>query len=119
MSAPHGLRVEHLGDAVLGIGDRRPRLSWQLPDGARAQDAYQIEVNGISHERVESSDSILTPWPNDPLVSAARVEWRVKVWTDAGESTWSDRAWFETGLLEPSDWSARWIAPVEPVLPPS
>ena len=29
------------------------------------------------------------------------VEWRVKVWTDLGESDWSDPAWFETGFSTP------------------
>jgi len=33
-TAPHGLRVEHLDDA-LGIRVTAPRLSWRLPDGAR------------------------------------------------------------------------------------
>ena len=119
MSAPHQLRVEHLGDAGLGIGERRPRLSWQLPDGASAQTGYQLELNGAPQERVEASECVLTPWRHDPLGSAARVVWRVKVWTDVGESDWSQPAWFETGLLEPGDWTARWIAPAEPVRPPS
>ena len=35
------------------------------------------------------------------------------MWTDLGESDWSDPDVFELGLLEPGDWSARWIAPVE------
>jgi len=30
------LRVEHLDDPI-GLGDRRPRLSWRLPDGAAEQ----------------------------------------------------------------------------------
>ena len=37
-----------------------------------------------------------------------------------GESEWSQAAWFETGLLEPRRLGRpRWIAPREPVLPPS
>jgi alpha-L-rhamnosidase len=43
------------------------------------------------------------------------VEWRVKVMTDLGESDWSPWTWFETGLLELSDWVASWIEPVEEV----
>ncbi len=119
MARPHRLRVEHLGDAVLGIGDRRPRLSWQLPGGAREQTAYQLELDGTPHPRVESSESVLVPWPHEPLSSRRRVEWRVKVWTDAGESDWSTAAWFETGLLDPGDWVARWIEPVERETGPS
>ena len=55
MSAPHRLRVEHLGDAALGIGERCPRLSWQLPDGARVQTGYQLELNGAPQEPVEAN----------------------------------------------------------------
>ena len=108
MRAPHHLRAEHLGAAVLGLGERRPRLSWQLPVGTRLQVAYQIEIDGRAQAQVESSDSVLVPWPGADLGSRARVEWRVKVWTDAGESDWSLLGWFETGLLDPVDWVARW-----------
>jgi alpha-L-rhamnosidase len=41
------------------------------------------------------------------------MTWRVKVWTDLGESDWSEPSTFETGLLEATDWSARWIEPIE------
>lgn len=111
---PSGLRVEHLDDAVLGLGARAPRLSWWLPGGTSAQHAYAIEIDGVALPRVESDRSVLVPWPGAPLVSAQRAAWRVKVWTDRGESAWSEPAWCETGLLDPSDWVARWIEPHEP-----
>ena len=41
------------------------------------------------------------------------------MWTDLGESDWSDPDVFELGLLEAGDWSARWISPHEPELPPA
>jgi len=113
VNPPRRLRVEHLDDAALGIGDRAPRLSWQLPDGATAQRAYCVEVNGRAFDRVESGESVLVPWPGDALGSRQRVEWRVKAWTDRGESEWSAPAWFETTLLDPDDWRARWIEPAE------
>ena len=115
MSAPARLRVEHLDNAVLGLGDRRPRLSWSLPDGASHQLAYCVEVNGRALDRIEARDSVLVPWPDEPLTSRSRIEWRVKVWTDLGESEWSAPASFETGLLDAADWVAEWIEPHEPV----
>jgi alpha-L-rhamnosidase len=115
VNAPRQLRVEHLGDSSLGIGDRRPRLSWQLPDGASRQTAYRIRLDGRDLARVESAESVLVPWPADALASRRRVEWQVQVWTDEGESDWSQPAWFETGLLEPRDWVAEWIEPAEVV----
>jgi hypothetical protein len=34
---------------------------------------------------------------------------QVKVWTDLGESDWSDPVALEAGLLSGADWPARWI----------
>jgi alpha-L-rhamnosidase len=119
VTAPQRLRVEHLGDAVLGIGERLPRLSWQLPDGASRQLAYAVELDGRALDRVDTDASVLVPWPGEPLHSRQHVEWRVKVWTDLGESEWSAPAWCETGLLDVDDWTAQWIEPHEPVRPPA
>ena len=113
MNTPSHLGVEHLGDDVLGLGERRPRLSWRLSSGAARQEAYAIELDGRDLGRVGSDASVLVPWPGEPLTSRQRVDWRVKVWTDGEESGWSPPAWFETGLLEPADWSARFIEPYE------
>jgi alpha-L-rhamnosidase len=113
MTAPSCLRVEHLGDAALGIGDRRLRLSWRLPHGATRQEWYRIGIGSRERDRVESDQSVLVPWPAEDIGSRQRFEWRVQVGTDLGESGWSEPAWFETGLLDPEDWSARWVEPVE------
>jgi alpha-L-rhamnosidase len=62
---------------------------------------------------------VLVEYTGRRLGSGDRVEWQVKVWTDAGESDWSSPEAFELGLLDAADWSAQWIAPVEPSeLPP-
>jgi alpha-L-rhamnosidase len=113
MAAPTHLRAEHLDDAVLGLGEARPRLSWRLPDGTSRQVAYAVEVNGGNTGRTDSDASALVPWPGEPVPSRRRVQWRVKVWTDSKDSAWSEPAWFETGLLQASDWVARWIEPHE------
>jgi len=115
MAQPRHLRVEYLDAAALGIGDPRPRLSWQPPAGASGQVAYRIESAAWDSGRVEGEECVLVAWGGDPLGSRQRVDWRVKVWTDAGESDWSAPAWFETGLLEPADWVARFIEPYESV----
>ena len=113
MAAPSHLRAEHLGRAVLGLSEPRPRLSWRLPDGASRQIASALELNGVDLGRTESDASVLVPWPGEPVPSRRRMQWRVKVWTDAGESPWSESAWFETGLLHASDWLAHWVEPHE------
>jgi alpha-L-rhamnosidase len=113
VGAPTHLGVEHLGPSVLGLGDRRPRLSWQLPQGTLRQEAYAVEVDGRVFDRTESDACVLVPWPGEPLRSRQKVTWRVKVWADGLESGWSAPAWFETGLLDASDWRAHWIEPAE------
>jgi alpha-L-rhamnosidase len=116
MNTPTRLGVEHLGASVLGLGERRPRLSWRLPPGTERQEAYVVEIDGRALDRVESEASILVPWPGPDVGSRQRVVWRVKTWgIDGAESEWSSPAWFETGLLDPSDWAARWIEPAETV----
>jgi alpha-L-rhamnosidase len=111
--APWDLKVEHLSDRVLGLGERLPRLSWKLPDGAAGQVAFEVEIDGRPYGRVDGDAQVLVPWPGEPLVSRQQVEWRVRVWTEHGQTPWSATAWFETGLLEADDWTARWIEPVE------
>ena len=113
MSAPWALRTEHFGDGVLGLGESRPRLSWKLPDGAAQQEAFEVEVDGRPCGRTADAAHVLVPWPADPLGSRQRVAWRVRTWTDLGESSWSAPAWCETGLLESADWVAAWIEPTE------
>jgi Alpha-L-rhamnosidase N-terminal domain./Bacterial alpha-L-rhamnosidase. len=114
---PAALAVEHLG-SPLGLGEPAPRLSWRLPEGTRTQSAYRIraEFGGVVHDSdwVESAESVLRPWPFDPVGSALPVSWRVRVRTDRGESGWSAAAGFETGLLAAGDWTASWIRPGEP-----
>ena len=103
MNAPSHLGVEHLGDVR-----PRPRRAPPAPfvaaaaDGATAQEAYAIEIDGRDPGRIESEDCVLVPWPGDTLASRQRVVWRVKVWTDGGESDWSD-----TGLVRDGPARAR------------
>jgi alpha-L-rhamnosidase len=112
MSAPTRLRVEHLDDAF-GICVARPRLSWQLPPGTQRQRAYRIQAGDWDAGRVESDQSILVPYDGPALESGQAVAWRVKVWTDHGESDWSEPGAWEMGLLDVADWTARWIEPTE------
>jgi alpha-L-rhamnosidase len=107
------LRVEHL-DEALGIHVAEPRLSWRLPAGAAEQTAYRIRTNnGWDSGRVESREQLLVPYAGPPLRSRDRVRWRVKAWTDLGESEWSASAVFEMGLLDAGDWRAEWVTPHE------
>jgi alpha-L-rhamnosidase len=110
-SAPSALRVEHL-DEALGIRTTAPRLSWRLPEGAREQTAYRITAdNGWDSGWRASDQSVLVPYAGPPLASSSRVEWRVQVRTDRGESPVSEACRLETGLLWTEDWRASWVEP--------
>ena len=100
MAQPRNLRVEHLGADALGIGVRRPRLSWWLPDGAREQLAYRIVAGTWDSGRVESRDSVLVAWPANRSGLASASSGGSKVVDRPGESEWSEPAWFEAGLLD-------------------
>lgn len=113
------LRVEHLRE-VLGIGTSRPRLSWIVETDIQNwyQSGYEIEACNADGESIaetgciESGQSILVPWPFEPLQSRQRANLRVRVWgLDGSESPWSEFVSVEAGLLDARDWSARFIAP--------
>ena len=117
------LRCEYTVDP-LGIDARQPRLSWQLSADARGvvQAAYQIRVaesaEGLAANpiwdtgRVDSDQSIHVVYEGPTLVSGRRYYWQVRVWDgDGAVSDWSAPAFWEMGLLDPSDWQASWITP--------
>jgi len=107
------LRTEYLKDPI-GIDTPRPRLFWNCEGGVK-QTAYQIvaEVNGRvawDSGKVDSSQMTHVPY-GGTLASRTRVEWKVRLWDEAGEEgPWSGPASFEMGLLQPSDWTAQWIS---------
>ncbi|MEV5961232.1 family 78 glycoside hydrolase catalytic domain [Kribbella sp. NPDC051952] len=115
LAAPTSLRFEHRAAPVLGIGTATPRLSWQVPaaDPDYAQTAYEVEIATRTTQSytVQSSDQVLVPWPGDPLASRQSAQVRVRVQGDGEWSEWSEPATVEAGLLDPADWSARFVSP--------
>lgn len=116
MSAtPSAPSFEHHRDA-LGIGEPRPRVSWKTrADDDWRQVAYEIEVTrrgrSSTSGRIESSSSVLVPWPGDPLQSRENAEVRVRVFGGGGWSVWGPASPVEAGLLIPGDWVAVPIGP--------
>jgi alpha-L-rhamnosidase len=117
------LRCEYLVNP-LGIGETRPRLSWIIESAARGriQSAYRVLVASSpklltrdigdlwDSGKVISDDSIQVVYDGVPLESQRRCYWRVCVWDRDGRlSKWSEPALWTMGLLDPNDWTARWI----------
>src|SRR5260370_249761 len=106
------VRAEIIGEDALGRG-QEPALCWWLPDGASVQHAYRVRTDdGFDTGRVDGPVQLFVRLPvfDRSRRSAAA---RVKVWTDLGESEWSEPVRLESGLLEEVDWSARWIGVAE------
>ena len=117
------LRCEYHANPM-GIGGAQPRLSWQLQAAGRgqAQTAYQVLV-ASSRELLEknqgdmwdtgkvvSDQSIQLVYNGKPLVSGGVVFWKVRVWDRASQaSDWCQPATWGMGLLNASDWKAKWI----------
>jgi len=106
-----------------GIDVTSPRFNWQINSLARGvkQTAYQIIVasslDKLSHDegdlwnsgRLTSDQSILVVYTGTPLQSRQQCFWKVRTWTNLGETDWSTPASFTMGLLQASDWKAKWI----------
>lgn len=106
------LRTEYLVNPI-GIDIRHPRLFWNCEGGTK-QTAYRIVAKSdgetIWDSGKISSDRMHADYPND-LASRQRVKWSVTLWDEndsEGES--SETAFFETGLLSASDFTAKWIS---------
>ncbi len=120
---PIDLTVEYLKDP-LGIDMRRPRLGWQLEATRRGtkQKAHQIVAASSREEllsgsadlwdsgKVVSEDCAHIVYEGRELQSRDGCYWRVRVWDqDERASAWSKPAFWEMGLLEKSDWKAKWV----------
>ena len=119
------LRTEYAVNPI-GIDVQKPRLSWQLQGSARglAQSAYQIQVapseralgggKGLTWDSgvVKSGDSVNVAYAGPALQAGQRYHWHVRIWDGGGTASgWSEAAFWEVGLLQPSDWKASWIEP--------
>jgi alpha-L-rhamnosidase len=115
------LTVDHKINPM-GIGNKLPAFSWKIIEKGNnvMQTAYSIKV--ASDEKfstaktvwqsgkVETDESILQAYKGSELKSGQRYFWQVKIWDNKGkESKWSAPAFFEMGLLAPSEWKAKWI----------
>ena len=108
-----------------GIDTEKPRFSWKTEattEQSVVQKSYQILVSSSmenlnngngdiwNSSKINSDASIWIPYAGMPVKSNKAYFWKVKVWTNKGESDWSKPAKWSMGLFEETDWkSAQWI----------
>ena len=105
----------------LNVHTETPRLSWHA--NVKAQEAFQIQVatsrdkliSGLpdlwDSEKVISSISVNVPYQGTALEANSKAVWRVRVWPKGAEQPgeWSTPSTWEMGLLNKSDWRAKWL----------
>ena len=120
------LRCEYLSNP-LGLDVMEPRLSWKLEavdknGRGQRQTAYRILVASTAEKladdkgdlwdsgKVTSNQSAHVEYGGKALGSGDECYWKVKVKDEKGIwSTWSEAARWTMGLLQESDWLAKWI----------
>ena len=119
----HHLQCEMLTNP-LGIDVLQPRLSWQIITNETEveQTKYQVLVASSAEKlknnnadlwdsgKVSSNASMNITYSGRKLKSKDEAYWKVKVWTNKGETKWSETAHWSMGILTYADWkSTRWI----------
>ncbi|HEY1786759.1 MAG TPA: glycoside hydrolase family 78 protein [Verrucomicrobiae bacterium] len=129
---PAELRCDHLKNPD-GVDFQKPAFSWMLPPAqGRQQAAYEILVASSQDAlaqnsgdmwdsgKVNSSRSIQVDYAGKSLDSGRAYFWKVRVWNARGTmSAWSGPAFWTSGLLNSSDWKAKWIGLDEAAAPDS
>jgi alpha-L-rhamnosidase len=123
-SPPRLLLTDYLANP-LGIDSAMPGFSWQMQSTRRGavQTAYQVQVASSKARlaagkpdmwdsgKVKSRQPVAVVYDGKPLKSRAAYAWRVRVWDEHGTpGEFSQPASFETALLSPKNWSARWVS---------
>ncbi len=120
---PISLRCEYLENPSV-VDVSQPRLDWinSAAEGIRGQTqtAYEIKVASSidllqnpdlwTSGKVDSDQSIRINYAGKPLISRQECWWQVRVWDkDGNPSEWSEPAFWRMGLLNQTDWQAKWI----------
>lgn len=111
------LRTEYLVNPV-GIDAANPRFSWKLESDRQnvLQRSYHIVAKSGDRViwdsgEVFSDETRFIRYSGEPLTSLERVSWTVSVRMNNGDEATSGEGIFEMGLLNQSDWHAKWIQP--------
>src|SRR5687768_12666567 len=107
----------------INVETKDPRFSWQFTSDEKdqMQSAYEIIVSNKTGSgespgnivwksgKILSDQNTNISYSGAPLKAFTRYYWTVHVYDQNGGRSMSDVAWFETSMLDQSDWSAKWI----------
>lgn len=107
-----------------GLQQQQPRLSWKIgseKERGITQKAYQVFVSSSAagaetgeadlwnSGKVYSDSSINVQFAGKGLESYRQVYWKVKVWTNQGDSAISSINQWKMAMLKDQEWKADWI----------
>lgn len=107
------LKTEYLINP-LGIDITTPKLFWNCEGGIK-QTAYELVCRDAKGKTLWESGkkagcSMSVPYDGAKLGSRSQVFWQVRLWDENDNpGDWLEKASFELGLLEATDWKAKWI----------
>ena len=113
----YGLQCEHRAEP-LGVDEPHPSFGWKLAASSpgRSQQAYRLTVRPAGAPEpswdsgwVEDAGHHQVVYAGPPLQPSTRYTWDVQLTDDRGQRGEPAASWFETGLLTPGAWTARWI----------
>lgn len=86
------------------------------PESSQFKVLNPCALNYAQQMRLDGDEHVLVRYTGPAPGSGQRVTWKVKLWTDLGQSDWSQPAHWETGLGD-GDWTAARVEPHEQELP--
>lgn len=105
------LKTEYLINPI-GIDVKKPRFSWTCEGGTK-QSAYRIiaQSNGRTiWDSGKVQSNLMFSFFSSKLSSRQMVTWTVTLWDENDKDGERASAYFETGLLHASDFTAKWIS---------
>ena len=117
------LKCEYLKNPI-GIDEGQPRFTWQLTskEPGISQKGYQIVIGTTESDLYSNNDNV---WKSDiingstmpivyqgpKLLPLTRYYWSVRILDNNDKWTsWSPTAFFETGMMDMSNWKGHWIS---------
>ena len=115
-----------------GVDPANPRLFWKMESDVRGQRQTAYQILAASSEKflardngdlwdsgkVDSDETIQIQYAGKELESSRQVFWKVRVWDKDGKiSAWSKPATWTMGVLNASDWQAKWIGAEDTNIP--